>query len=129
MVLNTAGVLQFGADSYGIQNRTSALALAFAGALSINGGNLTFKNFIINATGTTNTITSYVFSLIPFNCDYTIGIVNSGTGNLTFNQVTASGFIFNGNVNFVVPTGRYATVRIQKIAIGGTTHFMTGTLF
>jgi hypothetical protein len=123
----------FASSSAGIQNRTDQTALSVSGAsvaLTINGNNLTFKGFSITTSGTTNTITSYAFTNIPFNCDYTIAVYNGGTGNLTFNQVTGTGYRFNGNANFVVPTTRYATIRIQKLAANSiTTHFFTGTLF
>jgi hypothetical protein len=129
MNLSTGGVLTFGANTNGIQNRTTTTTLSATNPLTFNGNNLSFRNFELTFSGTTNTISSYSFSSVPTNCDYTIGVYNGGTGSATF--TTSSTYRFSGNANFVVPTLRYATIRIQYIRVnGGTaTYFLTGTLF
>ena len=129
MSLNTLGFLTFGADTNGIQNRTTTTTISAGNPLTFNGNNLSFRNFELTFSGTTNTISSYSFSSVPTNCDYTIAVYNGGTGSTTF--TTSSTYRFSGNANFVVPTLRYATIRIQYIRVNGgiATYFLTGTLF
>jgi hypothetical protein len=129
MNLSTGGVLTFGANTNGIQNRTTTTTISVGNPLTLNGNNLSFRNFELTFSGTTNSISSYSFSSVPTNCDYTIAVYNGGTGSATF--TTSSTYRFNGNANFVVPTLRYATIRIQYIRVNGgiATYFLTGTLF
>ena len=129
MNLSTGGVLTFGANTNGIQNRTTTTTLSATNPLTLTGNNLSFRNFELTFSGTTNTISSYSFSSVPINCDYTIAVYNGGTGSATF--TTSSTYRFSGNANFVVPTLRYATIRIQYIRVNGgiATYFLTGTLF
>ena len=96
--------------------------------LTINGNNLTFKAFQSSYSGTTNTITTYTFSNIPINCEYTICVYNSGSGNLTYNQTLE--VKFSGNANFVVPTGRTAQIVMRRLTnVNGTFYFCEATLF
>lgn len=129
MNLSTGGVLTFGSNTNGIQNRTTTTTISAGNPLTLTGSSLSFRNFELTFSGTTNSISSYSFSSVPVNCDYTIAVYNGGTGSATF--TTTSTFRFNGNANFVVPTLRYATIRIQYIRVNGgiATYFLTGTLF
>jgi hypothetical protein len=127
MRLDTTGLLSFFGDTYGIQNRTTTTTLT-SPVMTINGQNLTFRNFQLNFFGTTNTVTTYTFSAIPINCNYTVAVYNGGSGNATFTNTATNRF--NGNVNFVVPTLRYATINIKLLRVNATQiYFMDATLF
>jgi len=125
--VNNTGLLSFGADTYGIQNRTTTTTLSSSPVITINGGNLTFKNFQVSYSGTTNTITTYTFSNIPINCDYTITVYNGGSGTLTWNT-TASVKFANG-ANYTLATGKQAILNMKYLRSGlGTIYYITQTL-
>jgi hypothetical protein len=129
MSLSTAGVLTFGANTNGIQNRTTSTTITYSGnPLTLTGSNLSFRSYQINFTGTTNAIGSYSFSSVPINADYTIAVYNGGTGNATF--ASTSTYRFNGGVTFTIPTLRYAVIKVQQLSVNATTiFFLTGTLY
>jgi len=126
--MDTAGIVSFGTDTNGIQNRETTTPTSSSPVLTIDGNNLTFKAFQSSYSGTTNTITSYTFSNIPINCEYTICVYNGGSGNLTYNQTPE--VKFSGNANFVVPTGRTAQIVMRRLTnVNGTFYFCEATLF
>jgi hypothetical protein len=129
MNLSTGGVLTFGANTNGIQNRTTSTTITYSGnPLTLTGSNLSFRSYQINFTGTTNAIGSYSFSSVPINADYTIAVYNGGTGNATF--ASTATYRFNGGVTFTIPTLRYAVIKVQQLSVNATTiFFLTGTLF
>ena len=76
MNLSTGGVLTFGANTNGIQNRTTTTTISVGNPLTLAGSNLSYRNFELTFSGTTNSISSYSFSSVPINCDYTIAVYN-----------------------------------------------------
>jgi hypothetical protein len=134
MTLSNVGLMQFGLESAGIQNRTTTTSLSSGNPLTLTGGTLSFKNYNVTYTGTTNTISSYSFTSVPLNAVHTISIYNAGTGNLTFNGATAgSGATRVGGsatVNsFVVPTLRYAICELKYTTVNSISmYFLNFTL-
>jgi hypothetical protein len=129
MSLSTAGILTFGANTNGIQNRTTSTTITFSSnPLTLSGNNLSFRSYQINFTGTTNAVSSYSFSTMPINGDYTIAVYNGGSGNATF--ASTATYRFSGGVTFTIPTSRYAVIKVQQLSVNATTiFFLTGTLY
>ena len=123
----TTTSVSFAADTNGIQNRTTTTTLSSSPVITIDGNNLTFKNFEVSYTGTTNTITTYTFSNIPINCDYTIAVYNGGSGNLTWNGTSSVKFANGGN--YTLATGKQAILSMKQLRSGlGTLYYISQTL-
>lgn len=128
MALDIAGVLSFGANNNGIQNRITPTTLSLGTSTTLNGANLTFRNFDAYYTGGALTITTWVFTNCPTNCDYYIAVQNAGSGTLTFNNTAGARFV--GGLNFSVIVGKYATIRVQRLLFNGAIqNLLTGTLY
>ena len=108
---------------------TTTTTTSSSATLSIDGLNQTFRNFQSSYSGSTNTITSFQFSQIPVNCDYTIAVYNGGSGTLTYNT-TGNGLTYSKfNVN-TVAAGKYANIRLQSLRnADGVTYYFTITVF
>jgi hypothetical protein len=128
MAMGIDGILTFGSNTNGIQNRTTPTTLSLNTSTTLVGGNLTFRNFDAYYTAGALTITTWVFTNCPTNCDYTIAVQNAGSGTLTFNNTANARFV-NG-ANFTVIAGKYATIRVQRLLFNGVLqNLLTGTLF
>jgi hypothetical protein len=122
------GVLSFNATANGILNRETAITLSLATTTVLDGDGLTFRNFDAYYTGGSITITTFTLTSIPANCDYSIAVQNAGAGTITFQNSVS--FRFQGGTNFLVPTGRIATVRLQRLFLNGVLNqFFLGTLY
>ena len=96
--------------------------------LSINGAffsvNVSFINSSITFTGASNTVNT----LSPINMvvggRFNVGILNSGTGNLTFNTILGANIktIYSSNVQ--IPTLRYGCMSIEVISINAVTTYI-----
>ena len=132
--VNNSGVLSFGGDTYGIQNQTTTTQISVANPLTFTApaSNLTFDNYYIEYFGTGTTITSYSFTNLPYNCDYTIAVYNGGaSGNLVFSS-SASYKVRSSasSTSFTIGFGKYGTIRVQKLRINSSdVFFLSGTLF
>jgi hypothetical protein len=123
----TFGSTYFAINSSGIttpttlQLPTTSISVNSSGAIVFNAQSRTFPSFYINATGTTNTITGYSFINFPLNGVAQVAILNSGSGNLTFNKV--AGIRANFSSTFVVPAGGYANMTIKYLYYGTASYY------
>jgi hypothetical protein len=114
---------------------TSTLNSSSTPVLTIVGNSLKFNNYYLASyTGATNsTYTSYTFSSIPLNCDYTITVNTTSTGTLSFTSGTNTlgGTVVVNGVTFTVTASKNALIRLQYLRndITAGTYYLTGTLF
>ena len=101
---------------------TSQNTATFAGTTltmsgASNGSNVTTRNSSVVITGGSNTIATLTITNTLVNGTYKIGILNSGSGNLTINTGLGTNIktIYSGGFN--VSPGRYALMTIDVIII------------
>ena len=107
---------------------TQNVATYVGTTLSVNGAffsvNVSFINSSITFTGVANTVNT----LSPINMvvggRFNVGILNSGTGNLTFNTILGANIktIYSSNVQ--IPTLRYGCMSIEVISINAVTTYI-----
>lgn len=91
------------------------------GALSINGGSITFKNSNINFTGGSNTVNTLTLTNMIVGGEYKIGIYNGGSNNLTFNTGLGTNIrtFYSSNIN--ISSGSYGFMVINVLTINALT--------
>jgi hypothetical protein len=104
-----------------LQLPTTSTSVNSSGSITFNAQSKSLPFFYINATGTTNTITGYSFTNFPLNGVAEVAILNSGSGNLTFNKV--AGIRANFSSTFVVPAGGYANMTIKYLYYGTASYY------
>ena len=82
-----------------------------------NGQSVSFHNSNIIFTGITNTVNVLNLTNMIANGSYKLGILNSGTGNLTFNISLGANIKTVYSVPVIVPTTRYAYMSIDVVII------------
>jgi len=124
--------------SGGITSLTTSTSITSVppAALVINGNNLKFNNFYLTYTGgSPGTFSSYQFTNMPLNCDYTVAInTQSGLGSLTFNpgsNASGGSIVVSPSATFTLPTNKFGTIRIQYLQnyLGVSTYYITGFIF
>jgi hypothetical protein len=108
---------------------TSQNTATFAGTTltmsgASNGSIVTTRNSSVVITGTSNTIANLTITNTLVNGTYKIGILNSGTNNLTINTGLGTNIktVYSGNFN--VSSGRWAQMTIDVIIINAVTTYI-----
>ena len=89
-----------------------------------NGQNVTLRNSSIIIMGGSNTISSLTLSNMVINGTYTVGILNSGSGNLTINTGLGANIrtVYSGSFN--ISNGRYGVMTINAVSINSVTTYI-----
>ena len=99
----------------------TASSVTFGGSggttLTVNCGNVSFRNYNWVPTGTTNTLAILILSAFHVNGFYTVGILNNGSGVLTINKVLGGNNKTRFTSDVIVPVGGYAVMNIQILSI------------
>jgi hypothetical protein len=107
---------------------TSQNTATYAGTtLSIsgasNGQNVSFRSSSITITGGSNSVTALTLTGMVVGGRYRCGILNNGSGNLTFQTGLGSNIKTFYSSNVQIPTGRYGFMSIDCISINAVTTY------
>ena len=88
-----------------------------------NGQNVTFRSSSITFTGGSNNVTALTLTGMVVGGRYRLGILNNGTGNLTFQTGLGANIKTDYSSNVQIPTLRYGFMTIDCISINSVTTY------
>jgi len=107
---------------------TAQNTATFAGnTLSVNGSSISFKNSSIIITGGSNSITALTLTNMSVGGRAYVGILNSGSGNLTIQTGLGTNIKTTNSGSVNISSGRYGLMEIRTINFNGTTVNMITT--
>jgi len=115
----------FTTNNIALLNATSSITSFTAGVLTLDGNNVSYRNYNWVVTGAANVMGGLTVNNGRVNGTYKVAITNNGTLSLTIN---ASGL--GGNVktkfttNVVIPNGGFGFMTIDCITMNATTTFV-----
>jgi hypothetical protein len=104
----------------------SSPTLSISGAS--NGQSVSYRNSSIIFTGSSNTVSALTLTNMVINGTFNVMILNSGSGNLTFNTGLGTNIktVYSSSVS--IPGGRYGMLSINTIVVNSLTIYVVNVV-